>query len=141
MKKPNETLPLYHSWIGDLQSGVQHPALTSTDNRKTTICGHSTHDSLPKLRLSKFDGDPLHWSDWSSMFKSIVHDANLSLNGKMQHLQNSVIGKAKSAIEGYGYSGDSYYEALKELESRFGKPSLVVKVTLDKLKKNSSITK
>ena len=92
-KKPNQTLPLYHSWIGDLQSGVRHPALTSTDNRKTTICGQSTRDSLPKLRLSKFDGDTLHWSDWSSMFKSIVHDANLSLDGKMQHLQNSVIGK------------------------------------------------
>ena len=45
-KKPNETLPLYHSWIGDLQSGVQHPALMRTDNRKTTICGHSTRDSL-----------------------------------------------------------------------------------------------
>ena len=139
MEKSKETLPLYHSWIGDLQSGVQHPPLTSTDNRKTTICGHPTRDSLPKLRLSKFDGDPLHWSDWSSMFKSIVHDANLSLNGKMQHLQNSVIGKAKSAIEGYGYSGDSYYEALKELETRFGKPSLVVKVTLDKLKKTARL--
>ena len=73
------------------------------------------------------------------MFKSIVHDANLSLNGKMQHLQNSVIGKAKSAIEGYGYSGDSYYEALKELETRFGKPSLVVKVTLDKLRKTARL--
>ena len=69
--EPKETLPLYHSWIGDLQSGVQHPALTSTDNRKTTICGHSTRDSLPKLRLSKFDGDPLHWSDWSSMFNQL----------------------------------------------------------------------
>ena len=52
----------------------------------------------------------------------------------MQHLQNSVIGKAKSAIEGYGSSGDSCYEALKELESSFFKSSLVVKVTLDKLR-------
>jgi len=66
------------------------------------------------------------------MFKSVDHDANLSLNGKMQHLQNCVIGKAKSAIEGYGYSGNTYYEALKELESRFGKPSLVVKSHLTK---------
>ena len=97
------------------------------------------HDSLPKLCLNKFHGNPLHWSDWSSMFKSIVHDANLSLNGKMQHLQNSVIGRAKSATEGYGYSGDSYYEALKELESRFGKPSLVVKVTLDRLRKTTRV--
>ena len=57
----------------------------------------------------------------------------------MQHLQNSVVGRAKSAIEGYGYSGDSYYEALKELESRIGKPSLVVKVTLDRLRKTARI--
>ncbi|CAH3159173.1 unnamed protein product [Porites lobata] len=57
----------------------------------------------------------------------------------MQHLQNSVVGRAKSAIEGYGYSGDSYYETLKELEARFGKPSLVVKVTLDRLRKTSRI--
>ena len=85
--------------------------------------------SLPKLQLKKFDG----------MFKSIVHDADLSLNGKMQHLQNSVVGREKSAVEGYGYSGDSYYEALKELEARFGKPSPAVNVTLDRLRKTSRI--
>ena len=73
--------------------------LESTGNRKTTICGHSTCESLPKLRLRKFDGDPLLWSHWSFLLKSIVQDANLSMNGKMKHLQNSVIGKAKSAIE------------------------------------------
>ena len=85
--EPKETLPSYHSWIGELQT---HPsALTSTNDQKPLFCGHSTRDSLPKLRLNKFHGDPLHWSDWSSMFKSIVHDANLSLNGKMQHLQKS----------------------------------------------------
>jgi len=107
--KLKETLPSYHSWIGDLQA---HPsALTSTNNQKPLFCGHSTRDSLPTLRLNKFDGDSLHWSDWYSMFKSIVHDANLSLNGKMQHLENSVIGRAKSEIEGYGYSGDCYYES------------------------------
>ena len=92
--------------------------------------------SLPKLQLKKFDGDPLQWPDWSSMFKSIVRDADLSLNGKIQqHLQNSVAGRAKSTVEGYGYSRDSYYEALKELEARFGKPSLVVKVTFDRVRK------
>ena len=71
------------------------------------------------------------------MIKSIVRDADLSLNGKIQHLQNSVVSRTKSTVEGYGYSGDSYYEALKELEARFGKPSLVVKVSLDRLRKTS----
>lgn len=73
------------------------------------------------------------------MFKSIVHDADLSWNGKMQHLQNSVVGRAKSVVEGYGYSRDDYHEALRELEARFGKPPLVVKVTLDRLRKTSRI--
>ena len=58
----------------------------------------------------------------------------ISLNSKMQHLQNSVTGKAKTSIEGYGYGGDSYNKALSELESRFGKPSLVIKATLGKLR-------
>ena len=57
----------------------------------------------------------------------------------MQQRQNSVVGKAKSAIEGYGYNGDSYYEALRKLEARFGKSSLVVKVTLDRLRKTLRI--
>ena len=59
--KPKETMPSYQSQIGDLQE--QPSALTSTNNQKPLFCGHSAHDSLPKLRLDKFDGDPLHWSD------------------------------------------------------------------------------
>ena len=42
-----------------------------------------------------------------------------------------MVGRAKSTVEGYGYSRDSYYEALNELEARFGKPSL------DRLRKTS----
>ena len=54
--EPKETWPAYHSWIGELQT---HPsALTSTNNQKPLFFGHSTRDSLPKLRLNKFDGDP-----------------------------------------------------------------------------------
>ena len=130
-------MPSYHSWIGDLQE--QPSPLTTTNNQKPLFGGHSAHDSLPKLRLDMFVGDSLHWSDWSSMFKLIVHGANVSLNGEMPHLKNSVTGRAKSAIEGYGYGGDSYHEALKELEFRFGKPSLVVKVTLDRLRKTAHV--
>ena len=112
----------------------QHKLILHSPEWKHVIYGSS---SLPNLQLKKFDGDPLQWPDWSSMFKSILRDADLSVNGKIQHLQNSVVGRAKSTVEGYGYSGDSYYEALKELEARFGKPSLVVKVTLDRLRKTS----
>ena len=92
-------------------------------------------DSLPKLKLDSFDGDPNRWSDWLSMFQSIIDDADISRNAKMQHLQNAVVGRAKEAIEGYGYSGELYIEALEKLESRFGKSHIAVKAHLNRLRK------
>ena len=103
-KSPSQSktsTPVYQSWVEHLPKTAQTD-IASSPERKHVIYSCS---SLPKLQLKKFDGDPLQWPDWSSMFKSIVHDADLSLNGKMHHLQNSVVGRAKSAIEGYGYSG------------------------------------
>ena len=100
-----------------------------------TIILRSSLDSLPKLKLDSFDGDPIRWSDWMSMFQSIIDDADISRNAKMQHLQNAVIGRAKEAIEGYGYCGELYAEALEKLESRFGKSHVVVKARLNHLRK------
>ena len=85
-----------------------------------TIILRSSMDSLPKLKLDSFDGDPIRWSDWMSMFQSIIDDADISRNAKMQHLQNAVVGRAKEAIEGYGYSGELYSDALEKLKLRFG---------------------
>ena len=70
-----------------------------------------------------------------SMFQSIIDDADISHNAKMQHLQNAVIGRAKEAAEGYGYSGVLYADALEKLELRFAKPQIVVKAHLSRLHK------
>ena len=133
LSKSKTSTTVYQSCVERLSKTAQTD-IASSPEWKHVIYGSS---SLPNLQLKKFDGDPLQWPDWLSMFKSILRDADLSVNGKIQHLQNSVVGRAKSTVEGYGYSGDSYYEALNELEARFGKPSLVVKVTLDRLRKTS----
>ena len=76
------------------------------DSTTNTIVLPLSLDSLPKLRLDTFNGDLIHWSDWISMFWSIIDDADISCNAKMQHLQNAVTGRAKDAIAGYGYSGE-----------------------------------
>ena len=62
----------------------------------------------------------------------------------MQHLQNSVTSKAKTAIEGYGYGGESYNVAVAELKTRFGKPkpllvSHSIKATLGKLRASNRL--
>ena len=110
------------------------------DSTTNTIAFRSSLNSLPKLRLDTFDGDPIHWSDWISMFPSIIDDADISCNAKIQHLQNAVTGRAKDAIAGYGYSGELYAEALPKLESRFGKSHIVVKDHLNRLKKWSKLS-
>ena len=91
--------------------------------------------SIPKLTLTKFDGDPLKWTDWEGMFRAIIHQSEMSLSEKMMHLQQNVVGKAKAAIAGFRYNGNLYHQALKRLEDRFGRPHVVVQAHLDKLAK------
>ena len=105
-----------------------------------TIILRSSLDSLPKLKLDSFDGDPIRLSDWMSMFQSIIDDADISRKAKMQHLQNAVVGRAKEAIEGYGYGGELYAEAFAKLKSRFGKSHIVVKAHLNRLRKSVKLS-
>ena len=42
--------------------------------------------SLPKLTLREFAGDPLEWPEWSGIFQSTVGRSSLSNDEKMSHL-------------------------------------------------------
>ena len=48
--------------------------------------------SLPKLKLAEFSGDPLEWPEWSGLFISTVHAANIDTSLKMNHLKTLVTG-------------------------------------------------
>ena len=79
---------------------------------------HSS-SSLPKLRLNNFDGNPLEWPEWSSMFIATVDKRTIPDSEKMSHLKTLLTGKAKSAISGMGYSGQFYTAAWNILERKF----------------------
>ncbi|CAB4040324.1 Hypothetical predicted protein, partial [Paramuricea clavata] len=127
---PEEKAKSTASWIANLPS-------TTNENRLTEpmTAPISYHKSIPKLTLTKFDGDPLKWTDWLGMFEAIIHRSEMSPFEKMTHLQQNVVGKAKSVIAGFRYNGNLYHRALKCLENRFGKPHIVVQAHLDKLSK------
>ena len=82
--------------------------------------------SLPKLKLTEFSGDPLEWPEWSGLFFSTVHAANIDASLKMNHLKTLVTGKAKEVIAGLGYTGDMYDIAWNTLVAHFGRPQVVV---------------
>ena len=57
---------------------------------------------LPDIRSQKFDGDPLKWNEWSSMFSLTIHNnEDITDNERMSYLQSLVIGPAKDCISGF----------------------------------------
>ena len=87
--------------------------------------GHSS-SILPKLRLNNFDGNPLEWPEWSSMFLATVDKRMIPDSEKMSHLKTLLTGKAKFAISGMGYSGQFYGAAWSILERKFGRPLVII---------------
>ncbi|CAB4029065.1 Hypothetical predicted protein [Paramuricea clavata] len=127
---PEEKAKSTSSWIANLASATNK-------NRRTEpiTTPMSYHKSIPKLTLTKFDSDPLKWTDWLGMCEAIIHRSEMSPFEKITHLQQNVVGKAKSVIAGFRYNGNLYHRALKSFQNRFGKPHVVVQAHLDKLLK------
>ncbi|XP_075264413.1 uncharacterized protein LOC142356371 [Convolutriloba macropyga] len=82
---------------------------------------------LPDIRIQKFEGDPLKWNEWSSMFSSTIHNnEDITDTERMSYLQSLVIGLAKDCICGFLCNPKFYSSALQELNRRFGNPQNVV---------------
>ena len=87
---------------------------------------------LPEWTLSKYDGPPLSWHEWSGQFKSPIDSANLTDDEKLTYLETLVTGKAKLAIADVAFSG-RFYRDLKTSECKFSEPQVVVGAYFDKL--------
>jgi len=56
---------------------------------------------LPKLSISKFDGNPLKWTSFWDIFKSTIHDStNFAKIQKFCYLRSYLISEAAETIEG-----------------------------------------
>ena len=96
---------------------------------------------LPEWTLSKYDGDPLSWHEWSGQFKSAIDSVNLTDDEKLTYLKTLVTGKAKLAIADVTYSERFYRDSLKTLERKFGQPLVVVGAYFDKLASYTAVNK
>ena len=101
--------------------------------------GNSGSCSLPKLKLNNFDGNPLEWPEWSSMFIATVDQRPIPDSEKMSPLKTLLTGKTRSAISGMGYSGQFYGAAWSILERKFGRPHVIIDAQLESLRKASQV--
>ena len=80
---------------------------------------------LPKMDLKQFDGDPKNWQDFIAIFRDLVHDNNsLTTTQKMAILKRLLTPEIRDGLGDSLSSPALYSQALKELESTYGHPSL-----------------
>ena len=96
--------------------------------------------SLPKVKLEMFDGSPLKWPKWISLFRVLVHNnRSLTDTERMIHLQSSLTGNACEVVRGLLCDGSLYELALNELETQFGNPVAVVQSTLSSVLQHPAV--
>ena len=78
--------------------------------------------SLPKPQLIQFDGDPLNFHVFLSMFDSCVHNSNISQSAKLNRLFELCQGKALRLIKPCALMApdQGYIRARELLNERFG---------------------
>ena len=101
--------------------------------------GYAGSSSLPKLKLNNFDGNPLEWPEWSSMFIATVDQRPIPDSEKMSHSKTLLTGNARSAISGMGYSGQFYGAAWSILKRKIGRPHVIIDAQLEILRKASQV--
>ena len=111
------------AWIDELIIGSE-TSLTVDDTSNdlaTAIARLEIERDLPKIEIPTFDGSALLWPRFIEQFHVQVHSRyGLQDKRRMDLLQSHVSGDAKTLIEGLGYSGSNYAQALKELKFGFG---------------------
>ena len=69
----------------------------------TSVCFQK---SVPKLHAETFNGDPMKWIKWYSIFKATIDQSPMSSADKIIHLKLLLSGEAKAIVDGYDCNGD-----------------------------------
>lgn len=120
-------------------SGRNSPANSINSNAQTipNVEYHRNHNyniSLPKITLSKFNGDAKSWLEFKNIFINLIHD-NLQLNEvqKFHYLKASLTGTATDVISSLNFNSESYAIAWNTLIARFDQPKVIIKNHLNSI--------
>lgn len=87
----------------------------------------SVNARLPKLEMTRFDGNILRWHEFWDQFSSAIESRDkMSDVDKLSYLCSLIEGDAKRAIEGLDITNANYKIAVDRLTERFGKKGSLV---------------
>lgn len=90
---------------------------------------------LPKLDMTPFHGNPLHWSGWWDQYSASVHQQNIAPIQKFTYLKTVLRGSAAAAIDGITINSVNYEQAIELLKKRFGDKSQIKEILYANLRK------
>ena len=89
---------------------------------------------LPKLELSKFNGNILKWQEFWDAFEATIHkNQTLQHVNKFNYLKAELIGNAQTVISGLELTNNNYEVAVKLLQERYGNKQLMLDAHHNKL--------
>ncbi len=95
------------------------------------ICLNS---GLPDLKIDVFEGNPVEWPEWHLSFTSLIESNTMLTNSqKLGYLKTFLGEEPKSRILGL-LLGNDYHLAMNELQSWYGKPTLVIEAFINRVR-------
>ena len=105
-------------------------------DRKREKKENNNNVKLPKLEITKFDGDAIKWKSFADSFHAAIDSCTqLSDVEKFNYLRSFLVGDALHAIDGLSLTNENYKEAMSVLKNRFGNTQLIISSHMNALVK------
>ena len=105
------------SWIDDLDDNkvMQFQPVTSGGTPDISMAW-MIQQTLPKVKIPQFDGDPCQWVEFITKFREVVHE-QVYLNDfqRRSYLIQHLSGDPKKAVQGFANDRCGYVRSLKRL--------------------------
>lgn len=88
---------------------------------------------LERLKLACFDGDYAKWTQWFSLYNSLVHTKNYDDAEKFHYMISALKSSAAETISGWNVTGENYQAAYDSLVALYDNPYRITMALLDEL--------
>ena len=115
---------------------------TAAEGKTLHYSDFMTLANLPKVEIEPYDGDPMKYHKFMSIFDEHVHKTRLEHSVKLTRLIQYTTGRAREAIDACALlEGDGYEEARSILKQRFGDKFVISDHVIKSIKNGKPVKK
>jgi hypothetical protein len=105
----------------------EHQAKLESGSSSKEIHAKQVEAKLPKLVISKFDGNYMDWQRFWGQFTESIEKSGLASIAKFSYLRELLGDNVRREVESLPFTSEGYNRAKAILEEKYGKESELVK--------------